>query len=164
MYFRKFRIFRWQVLLLENFLPKNFRWNSVKLWTAVYPQGKLRSPSNSTKWQFGVLFTFRGHQLFHMPCPFIHSFIPIDFPSFVRSSVRGICFDFWRRATHRRQKSKQMKTLHFSDFWRRATHSRQKSKKCLMKTWHFFQFLAACYAPPPKIEKNDEWELWIVLL
>ena len=22
------------------------------------------------------------------------------------------------------------------------------------KTWHFFRFLAACYAPPPKIEKN----------
>ena len=32
------------------------------------------------------------------------------------------------------------------------------------KTWHFFRFLAACCAPPPKIEKNAIRKSWRILM
>ena len=52
-----------------------------------------------------------------------------------------IFFDFWRRATHRRQKSKKMLRnvvlRIFFDFWRRATHRHQKSKKMLNENLAF---------------------------
>ena len=72
----------------------------------------------------------------------------------------GIFSDFWRRAAHRRQKSKKMlnENLAFFPIFGGVLRTAAKNrKKCLMETWHFFQFLAACYAPPPKIEKNAKF-------
>ena len=78
---------------------------------------------------------------------------------------RGIFSDFWRRATRCRQKSKKMllkkinETVAFFPIFGGALRAAAKNrKKCLMKPWHFFRFLAACYALPPKIEKNAEWK------
>ena len=66
-------------------------------------------------------------------------------------------FDFWRRAAHLRQKSKKVinENLAFFPIFGGVLRTAAKNrKKCLMKTWHFFRFLAACCAPPPKLEKN----------
>ena len=42
----------------------------------------------------------------------------------------------------------------FSIFGGMLCTTAKNRKKCLTKTSHFFRFLAACYAPPPKIKKN----------
>ena len=94
-------------------------------------------------WTFGFLFLI-----------FVEFFVRLAVRSFGRSSI---FFDFWWRATHRRQKSKKMLNENlacFSIFGGVLRTAAKNRKKCLTKTWHFFRFLAACYAPPPKIEKN----------
>ena len=73
------------------------------------------------------------------------------------TNVFRIFSDFWRRATRCRQKSKKMlnETVAFFPIFGGVLRTAAKNrKKCLMKPWHFFRFWAACYAPPPKIEKN----------
>ena len=68
--------------------------------------------------------------------------------------------DFWRRATRCRQKSKKMlnETVAFFPIFCGVLRTAAKNrKKCLMKPWHFFRFLAACY---PKKFTRCPYKTW----